>query len=104
MTSSALDIARAYVTRSPPWNPVPVPYKKKGPTARKWQDRVITAENVEQFFNAKPMNIGIVLGPTSHGLVDLDLDCPEAIAIAPALLPPTKAIFGRASARGSHRL
>jgi hypothetical protein len=28
----------------------------------------------------------------------------EAIVIAPAVLPPTKAIFGRASARGSHRL
>jgi Bifunctional DNA primase/polymerase, N-terminal len=101
-TSSALDVAPGYALRG--WNPVPLPFRTKKPIDQGWQDRTITAEDVDQFFNSKPMNIGVILGPTSHGLTDVDLDCDEAIAIAPALLPPTKAIFGRASARGSHRL
>lgn len=39
-------------------------------------------------------NIGIKLGVPSGGLVDVDLDCPEAIALAPLYLPQT-ASFGR---------
>src|SRR4051812_41110558 len=100
--SSALDIARAYAVRG--WNPVPLLWKTKKPIDAGWPTRVITAANVDRFFNSKQMNVGVVLGPSSHGLVDLDLDCDEAAVIAPAVLPPTKAIFGRASARGSHRL
>lgn len=50
------------------------------------------------------MNIAIQLGPKSHGLTDVDLDCIEAIALAEFLLPPTDAIFGRKSKPGSHRL
>ena len=100
--STTLEVARSYVARG--WNPLPLPHKQKKPVDVGWQTRTITAADVDRHFNSKPMNIGIVLGPSSHGLVDLDLDCEEAIAIAPAVLPPTKAIFGRASARGSHRL
>jgi hypothetical protein len=51
-----------------------------------------------------PTNVGIVLGPSSQGLTDVDLDCVEAIAIAPYILPRTEAIFGRASKRASHWL
>jgi hypothetical protein len=40
----------------------------------------------------------------SKGLTDVDLDCAEAVAISPYVLPPTEAIFGRASKRNSHRL
>lgn len=39
-------------------------------------------------------NIGVKLGEPSGWLIDVDLDCPEAIAIAPKLLPAT-ATFGR---------
>jgi putative DNA primase/helicase len=83
---------------------VPLPFKAKRPIDDGWQNRVIGQTNVSDFFNGEPMNIGVVLGSTSGGLVDIDLDCAEAIVIAPAVLPPTKAIFGRASARSSHRL
>src|SRR5207248_2910327 len=55
-------------------------------------------------FNGKPQNIGVLLGEASNGLTDLDLDCGEAIALAPRLLPSTSAVFGRKSSRGSHRL
>ena len=45
-----------------------------------------------------------MLGPSSHGLTDVDLDCREAIELASYVLPRTGAIFGRTSAPGSHRL
>src|SRR5260370_1189416 len=41
---------------------------------------------------------------TSSGLTDIDLDCPEAIALAPYILPATDAVFGRQSKPASHFL
>lgn len=100
---TALDVATGYVAKG--WNPVPLPFKQKRPVDVGWQHRrIATRADVERYFDGKQMNIGAVLGPSSHGLTDVDLDCDEAIVIAPAVLPPTKAIFGRASARASHRL
>ena len=49
-------------------------------------------------------NIGILLGEPSGGLVDIDLDSWEAVALADLFLPATNAIFGRKSAPASHRL
>ena len=98
---SALDVARSYIERG--WNPVPVPYRSKKPPDDEWQKRIITHANVEQFFNGSPQNIGVVLGPASQGLTDVDLDCPEGIEIAPFLLPRTT-IFGRPSSRAAHWL
>jgi hypothetical protein len=43
------------------------------------------------------------MGPASDHLTDIDLDCDEAIAAAPLLLPPTIR-FGRTTARGAHWL
>src|SRR3954470_6869842 len=99
---SLCDIALRYVQRG--WHPVPVPIRAKGPTDKGWQERVITAENAPQFFDGQAQNIGVILGPTSGGLTDVDLDCPEAIAIAPYLLPETHAVFGRQSKPRSHYL
>ena len=81
-----------------------VPFRTKRPSGIAWQGRVITAETAPVHFNGDPINIGVVLGPTSQGLTDIDLDCAQAIAIAPYVLPPTKARFGRVSKRESHRL
>ena len=44
------------------------------------------------------------MGPASDGLVDVDLDSPEALALARAILPPTDAVFGRKSTPGAHHL
>jgi hypothetical protein len=99
---TALDIALGYIERG--WNPVPIPYRTKRPLDDSWQTRIIDAETAPRYFNGELQNIGIILGPTSHGLTDIDLDCPEAIAIAPYVLPRTGAIFGRASKRASHWL
>jgi hypothetical protein len=97
-----LDAARAYVARG--WNPVPIPYRMKGPVDQGWQLRVIDDSTVADHFNGAPQNIGIVLGPSSHGLTDVDLDCSEAIELAAVVLPRTAAMFGRASRRASHWL
>lgn len=57
--------------------------------------------NIQQYFSNEPRNIGIELGAASGGLIDIDLDCPQAIALAPYFLPITKR-FGRQSAPASH--
>ena len=101
--TSPLDIALDYIGRG--WNPVPVNYRAKKPSAGNgWQLRIIDASNAAHYFNGGQMNIGVKLGPSSHGLTDVDLDCEEARAIAPYILPRTGAIFGRASSRAAHRL
>ena len=100
--SAALDAARSYVARG--WNPIPLPFKSKIPTDTGWEKRVIRAPDLSRYFNGKPQNIGVILGPSSGDLTDLDLDCREAIELASYVLPPTKSMFGRASAPASHRL
>jgi hypothetical protein len=50
------------------------------------------------------MNIGVQLGPVSGGLTDIDLDCVEAVSLAPYFLPQTNTIFGRKSKPRSHWL
>jgi Bifunctional DNA primase/polymerase, N-terminal len=97
-----LEIATAYIDRG--WNPVPVPFKTKKPIDSGWQQRVIDHSNVEQHFDGKPQNVGVLMGPTSGGLTDVDLDCREAIEIAPFVLPETDALFGRTSSPSSHWL
>src|SRR5262249_36897900 len=55
-------------------------------------------------FNGNAQNVGIQLGKVSGGLADVDLDCIEAVGLAPKFLPPTDAIFGRKSKPASHWL
>src|SRR3954466_405039 len=95
-------IARTYIHRG--WVPIPIPHMAKKPLGDGWQNLRITEADLGQHFNGEPQNIGVVLGPASGGLSDVDLDCPEAIAVAPYLLPKTGAMFGRKTARDSHRL
>jgi hypothetical protein len=49
------------------------------------------------------VNVGFILG-TASGMLDVDLDCQEAVDLADEYLPSTNSIFGRASASSSHRL
>jgi hypothetical protein len=100
--TTPLETALGYIGRG--WNVTPVEYRGKKPLGNGWQLRVIDATNAAQYFNGEKLNIGAVLGPTSRKLTDVDLDCDEAIAIAPYILPRTRARFGRASKRESHRL
>lgn len=100
--TTPLDIALNFIGRG--WNPVPIEYRTKKPIGAEWQRRVIDASNAARFFNGAEMNIGVILGPTSHNLTDVDHDADEAICIGPYVLPRTKARFGRASKRDSHSL
>src|SRR5687767_2326519 len=78
------------------WAIVPIPDRSKGPVLPGWQKIRITLENVGQYFNGRPQNIGVLLGPRSGDLVDVDLDSLEAIKLADWFLPETESIFGRA--------
>jgi Bifunctional DNA primase/polymerase, N-terminal len=100
--STPHSMAQAYLERG--WVPVPVPHRTKGPTDEGWQKRKIREDNLAQYFDREPLNIGVQLGRESGGLCDVDLDCAEAIALAEYLLPPTNAVFGRRSKPASHRL
>ena len=95
MLAAALD----YIGRG--WAPIPVPHRQKGPVIDGWQHLRITAETAPGYFNGGGQGLGVIVGKASGGLTDLDLDCPEAIAAAPYILPRT-AVFGHASKPLSH--
>jgi Bifunctional DNA primase/polymerase, N-terminal len=94
------EIAQAYLERG--WVPVPLPFRSKR-GGRGWDKRTLASarETLARDFGGKLQNTGILLGNPSGGLVDVDLDCPEAIDLAKDFLPPTR-IFGRASKPASH--
>src|SRR4051812_33885073 len=99
---SPLDIARDLLKRG--YKPVPIPIGEKGPIIKDWQKLIITADNVGQYFNGAAINVGVQMGSASEGLLDADLDCIEAVKLAPYFLPPTDLIYGRFSKRRSHWL
>ena len=89
--------AREYLHNK--WLPIPlkgkVPATPDGRPMRNWTD--FQPSDIENEFSGRATNIGI----RTDTLADVDLDCPEAIALAQAILPKT-ATFGRASAPESH--
>ena len=99
---SILDIALNYIARG--WSIVPINHKEKAPKIKAWEKLDITPENAATSFNNAAANIGVLLGTRSGGLTDIDLDCAEAVTLAPHFLPHTNAVFGRASKPSSHYL
>ncbi len=82
---------------------VPVPPGEKAARSKGWpQIRLLPAETQEHL--ASGGNVAMRLGRASGDLVDADLDCIEAMALAPIYLPATGATFGRPSKPSSHRL
>jgi hypothetical protein len=77
------------------------PHSKR-PVEKDWQTRYYN--DIEHASAFVDHNIGLILGTASNYLTDIDLDCDEAIALAPYILPRTTWVFGRASARRSHYL
>jgi len=100
-SSTLLNAAFAYTARG--FRVVPVPSRKKGPIHDGWQNLRLGFDDLHHHFNGSPGNLGILLGEPSGDLVDVDLDCPEAIELADEFLPPTHVVTGRPSAPGSHR-
>jgi len=93
--------AKDYQTRG--WVTVPLHPQDKIPVHNGWQKRTLGDCHPEtDFVGGK--NVGVLLGTPSNGLVDIDLDCPEAIKMAPDFLPETELKFGRDSAPKSHWL
>ena len=99
---SALDAALDYCARG--WATIPVPHRAKRPVIKEWQKLRITADTAPRYFDSDSQNIGVLLGMPSGELVDVDLDCREALALAASFLPATGSVFGRASKQMSHRL
>ncbi|MCA9214268.1 MAG: bifunctional DNA primase/polymerase [Planctomycetales bacterium] len=80
------------------WYCVPLRPRSKSPARRDW-----TSLRLQPDVFPENCNVGIILGEPSGWLVDVDLDCPEAIELAESYLPPTPAITGRPSSPKSHR-
>lgn len=71
----------------------------KVPTANDWPNKGLTFEDA-CYPNA---NVGLILGEKS-GLLDVDLDCAQAVALADIILPRPNAIFGRNAPDSCHYL
>lgn len=97
---SAIEQALAYIEMG--WRPIPIPLRAKIPVIDAWPTLQITRDEVPHYFGS-PCNIGVILGDVSGGLVDIDLDSPAAVQLAPLFLPETQT-FGRASKPRSHML
>lgn len=94
-------IAADYIGRG--WEPIPVPFREKGPRIKKWQTLRLKVGDIPKYFKGV-INIGVLTGEASGLLIDVDLDHPLARELAPQFLPVTNSIFGRSSNRRSHWL
>jgi hypothetical protein len=100
--SDTIAIARKYHDRG--WSITPVAYRTKRPLLNDWTNTTITPDAIGQHFGLGTVNIGVVLGDRSNGLVDVDLDDPQAVYFADHFLPDTSCVFGRTSNPRSHHL
>ena len=94
--------ASDYTSRG--WSVIPVPHRSKNPGFKGWAQLRLTAEDLEEHFDGGPQNLGVLLGEPSGWLIDVDLDHPRAVELAPEFLPATSAVFGRSSNPRSHWL
>lgn len=90
------ELARSFV-------PVPACPKTKRPCVDQWERLRLDRVDVDVLFPpGKDLNLAVLNGEPSRGLNDVDLDCKEARAAAPYLLPPTGMVWGRRSCPTSH--
>lgn len=100
---TALDRAKAFIAQG--WTPLPVPHRQKKTLLSQWPKMTLAdaTAHADRWFADPSSNVGVSLGERSGGLVDIDLDCPEAVLLAPDFLPPTRT-FGRPGNPDSHWL
>jgi predicted P-loop ATPase len=96
-------LAAAHRCLADGWTIITIPHRSKNPARFDWQKNRSTIVELEREVRSGRDNLGIVLGEPSGGLVDVDLDCREAIALARSFLPATRT-FGRPSKPRSHLL
>jgi putative DNA primase/helicase len=95
--SDARRTARELIMRG--FKPIPIPRGSKNP-GKGWNRLSVTEAEVDGLF-APDGNIGIRLGAPSGGLVDVDLDCDEAVLLR-GFLEPTDLRHGRPGRLSSH--
>src|SRR5262245_40070452 len=83
------------------WSPVPIPAGTKAPVLDDWPSFRVRRTEVGKHFGGAT-NIGLLTGAASGGLVDVDLDCDEAVALAAEFLPSTPMWSGRTKRPRSH--
>lgn len=96
---SAIATAREIATAG--HYPLPVERRSKSTHLEGWPELRIAIDQVERHFQPDS-NVGILTGVT--GLMDVDLDCEETLALADDYLPATGWEWGRNSTPRSHRL
>lgn len=75
----------------------------KNPPGTTWMTTKYENEReLHDTFMTQDCNVGILLGQPSNNFVDVDLDCIEAVKLAPQFLPATKLQWGRMSKPVSH--
>jgi hypothetical protein len=99
---SLREAVKEYIGRG--WEPIPIPQGRKDPPPKGWQDLHIGPQDIPKFFPTGGENVAVKLGKPSGGLVDVDLDDPQAVALAKEFLPTTNSIFGRPGNPKSHWL
>ena len=90
---NTIDIAAAYIRKG--YAAIPVQSQSKRPITSGWQNLKLNEDNFKEYFTSPYMNVGVVLGDASNGLIDVDLDDPVALLYADHFLPKTDSIFGR---------
>lgn len=93
-------VAQDYLARG--WYCVPIRNGKR-PKGTAWRQLRLAGKELTRAF-AGARGLGILLGEASGWLVDVDLDCDEAVALADSFLPPTGLELGRGRRPRSHRL
>ena len=96
--TTTLVAAREYARRG--FWVVPAPRGEKGPRIPGWQNLRLEEVDLPNYFRDGE-NVGVLTGEAS-GLVDVDLDCPEARGLAAVFLPATQLVHGRPGNPCSH--
>jgi hypothetical protein len=97
---TARDAAALYLERG--CVPIPVGYGSKKPLLEDWPSLRPSVDDLRHLFpRGKKLNLGLLLGAPS-GLVDVDLDTPEAVAAGGLLLPQTRWVSGYPGRARSH--
>jgi P4 family phage/plasmid primase-like protien len=94
--------AAALAYRARGFFPVPIPPREKGPRIAGWQELRLSEAEIPALF-PQGWNGGILTGTPSANLIDLDLDCAQAVSLARAWAPFTGMVHGRPSRPASHR-
>ena len=97
--ASTLEWCQYY--KSQGWEVIPVPPGQKDPIISDWPNLRIAENDLPNYFENQS-NIGVLLGEAPDGLIDVDLDCNEALALASTYLPDTDLVHGRRSKPNSH--